>query len=619
MNPEIHLIVLWANARKAEARILADVPKHVEIVARLELSWPGRAENGYQEFYGTYLPDARRKVREAGAGPFLALIVRDLKPRYAYRRTERGMEWLNERIYQMKRRYRNWIGGSHIVHATNSTEEAEHDIWLLTGSTPSDWESGAALARPPRVTPGRREWESLREVFETLGHTVPYVVLRGYDHLPDDYARERDADIDLLVADCRNAAWVLHARKVYPQWSWRPHYEIRVKGEPVRLDLRSIGDGYYCEAWERDLLARRVWSGRGFFVPSAEDAFPSLAYHAVLQKKIATPNLEKVFALARRQGVVPDVASVLAALDAFMSARGYRFTRPTDRTVYYNETLVKRGDVSSEARDVLGVVGLRPSGLPDQLSEGQAVLPKFRFRGTVDGVERTVEYATKRSDTFDTEFRAMEAFHRAAAVHALRPLTWRMSRRGAFLIAEAASGRTLSALLAERAVDAALADCLAASFVGIAEGLKASCVVHRDIQPRNILVTDDGRVRLVGFDLAVLRASYRKEKKFVRKNFRALLERLGGKYAFRPGFWNDGASLTTILAELPQTEGVCTAVERIAALNLPSLRVRPPTKERLSAFGRWLRLSLAAALRPHARSTEKNRIARQFARAVVGF
>ena len=618
MKPEIHLIVLWHNARREEQRILADIPKHVEVVKTLELSWPGKAEDGFQEFYGTYLPDAGRKVREAGEGPFLALVVRDLKPRYAYRRTERGMEWLNERIYQMKRRYRTWIGGSHIVHATNSTEEAEHDIWLLTGSTPSDWESGAALSRPPRVTPGRRDWESLREVFETLGHTVPYVVLRGYDHLPDDYVRERDTDIDLLVADCRNAAWVLHARKVYTQWSWRPHYEIRVKGEPVRLDLRSVGDGYYCEAWERDLLARRVGSGRGFFVPSAEDAFPSLAYHAILQKKIATPNLEKVFSLARSQGGAPDVASVLAALDTFMSVRGYRFTRPTDRTVYYNETLVERGDVASEAKDILGVAGLRPDGLPDQVPEWHAVLPKFRFRGVVDGVERAIEYATKRSDTFDTVFRAMEAFHRAAPVHALRPLTWRMSRRGAFLVAEAAAGRTLSALLAERSVDAALADRLAAAFVGIAEGLKASGVVHRDIQPRNILVTDDGRVVLAGFDLAVLRASYRKEKKFVRKNFRALLGRLGGKYAFRPGFWNDGASLTAILAELPQTEGVRTATERIAALKLPSLRVRPPAKERLSAFGRWLRLSLAAALRPHARATEKNRTARLFARSVAG-
>jgi uncharacterized membrane protein YgcG len=85
--------------------------------------------------------------------------------------------------------------------------------------------------------------------------------------------RERDTDIDVLCEDCRNAAWILHARKVYPHLPYRPHYEIDVAGSLVRLDLRYIGDGYYCEAWERwEDKVTDVGSRRRFFVDDPDNA-----------------------------------------------------------------------------------------------------------------------------------------------------------------------------------------------------------------------------------------------------------------------------------------------------------------------------------------------------------
>ena len=41
VESELHLIVLWENARGEEARILTDIGRHVEIVAKAELAWPG--------------------------------------------------------------------------------------------------------------------------------------------------------------------------------------------------------------------------------------------------------------------------------------------------------------------------------------------------------------------------------------------------------------------------------------------------------------------------------------------------------------------------------------------------------------------------------------------------
>lgn len=611
MTDEIHLLVLWARARKAEARILADIPRHVDIVTTLELAWPGRAEKGFQEFYGTYLPDPRRKVRDAGAGAFLVVVVRDRKPRYAFRRTERGMERLNERIYQMKRRYRNWIGGSHIVHATNSVEEACHDLWLLTGICYDDWASGAWRERAPRVIAGRKGWDSLREAFQTLNVCIPYVVLRGWTYLPDGYDRARDTDIDILAADYRNAAWLLHARKVYPKLLKRPHYEITVAGQPVRLDIRSIGDGYYDTAWQRDILQNRCLLPQGFYVPEGEDAFYSLAYHAILQKRVATPNLDKVFAEAAMRGLGADVASCLTALRHYMAAHGYGFARPSDATVYFNRALAGSVALAAEARDLIGIKVLRPAMLPDEVDETFAVLPRFAFTGELDGITRHVEYAPCPSDTFDTQFRAMQAFYAHAPSHALRPVTWRLAPSGAFLVCEAIDAKPLK----PEEVSAQDADRIAAAFLEIESALREADIVHRAISPRNILVTADRRVVLAGFGFAVLRGAYKKEKRFVRRHFTALLERLGGAYALEPGRWSDAYSLAAILARLPQTPGVKSAALFLAKGADASLVVHAPVREKIKACGRWLKLKLQCACRR--RVSEKLRARLKFARNVL--
>jgi len=589
---EIHLIVLWEKARVAEERILADIPKHVEVVRTLELEWPGDAATAFQEFYGTYLPSPERKVRDAGAGKFLCVVVRDKRCRYAFRRTERGMERLNELVYQMKRRYREWIGGSHIVHASNSVEEARHDLWLLTSIPYEDWQSGAHAAKSPRTIPGRGRWESLRDAFETLNRTMSYVVLRGYDHLPDNYVRERDTDIDVLCEDCRNAAWILHARKVYPHLPYRPHYEIDVAGSHVRLDLRYIGDGYYCEAWERDILKRRVKNERGFYTPGEEDALPSLAYHALLQKKVATPNLCKALRTIEGKGEA-SAAGLLDMLGRFMSERGYRASKPKDTTVYFNAVLDARADLASEARDLIGVEGLSAAKPPRSIPAWHATLPKFAFTGTLDGELRRVEYSPRKSDTFDTQFRSMQAFYLACPEHALRPVTWRMAPSGAYLVSELADGETLADLMSrEGGVVGKTADAVARAFVEISDGLRKADVVHRDVRPENVLVTRDGRIVLTGFDMAILRKGYKKEKKFVRKHFRAMMEGLGEDYVFEPGKWEDVKSLLKILEKLPKSDDVDKAKGKLTSAKSRPLKVRAPGAERISSFFRWIGLSL---------------------------
>ena len=87
MNGELHLVVLWEKARECEERILADIPRHVDVVAKLELSWPGDPTECFGRFYGAKLREAAGKTALCGGGPFLAILVRDTRPRYGWRET----------------------------------------------------------------------------------------------------------------------------------------------------------------------------------------------------------------------------------------------------------------------------------------------------------------------------------------------------------------------------------------------------------------------------------------------------------------------------------------------------------------------------------------------------
>ena len=639
---EIHLFVIWEKARKDEDRILADMRRHVDILATFVQSWPGDPREGFARFYGAKAQLAAGKVESCGGGAFRTVIVREKRPRYGWMKTSRGTEAVNRRMFAMKLRYRKWVGGGHAIHCTNSIAEAMRDIFLLTGRTPDAWRSdvsvdnlvlvpaggvdladpgasikaapdpvddpqGAAelcktvfpvrdlrplrlanriptapfkerifsavaegnvpctvsyltygretlvndwdfsrevvraapdilfrplffrmdengerfgiavreahagrslrdavraglsaeasakiaaqllslvrtlrelkichrdltpdtlvvcddgtlrlrdfafavrlrtgcetraLSRHPEVLAGlgggyrmdagrwsdalaarrcldllpefagkgdvirhlsdcatlhrirlRHKFQllsfarfvrlaarnlvrvvrgkaakekplmtllahafalpvrgedgfnDLQSVFATLDAQGPYVVLRNYEMLPDDFDPTLHGDIDFLVEDEAKAAQILCARKVVKK-PGRVHYEITVAGRPVRLDLRHVGDDYYCEAWERDILSTRRRLPGGFAIPSAENAFHSLVYHARFQKfAIAADYPGKIAACAAEAGVAgKSIDEWTAACVRFLIRRGYAVTRPRDPSVKYNEAAIK--------------------------------------------------------------------------------------------------------------------------------------------------------------------------------------------------------------------------------------------------------------------------------------
>lgn len=146
VKPELHLLILWAKARGAERRILADIPQHAEIVWKGELCFSGDPALAYRKFYGPSLLDERRKLATCGAGPFLVIVVRDAAPRYEIS-DDSGCKpmFCNLTLLGMKTRYRKWTGSGHRVHGTLSPAEFARDVAILTGHTAEEWEKGVPV------------------------------------------------------------------------------------------------------------------------------------------------------------------------------------------------------------------------------------------------------------------------------------------------------------------------------------------------------------------------------------------------------------------------------------------------------------------------------------------
>ncbi len=173
-EPELHLFVIWPKARFAESRIMADLARETDVLWSGEMRFDCDMALAYRRFYGTSLPDERRKVANCGAGAFRVVVVRDCKP--AYDTVDAGgvaPVWCNVRMLALKTRYREWAGRKHRVHGTVKPAEFARDVLMLTGRTADDWRDGVpAGALAPRLPDG---WQAISAAgpFER-GEAVPF-------------------------------------------------------------------------------------------------------------------------------------------------------------------------------------------------------------------------------------------------------------------------------------------------------------------------------------------------------------------------------------------------------------------------------------------------------------
>lgn len=191
-------------------------------------------------------------------------------------------------------------------------------------------------------------FDTVQDVIDLLNkNNVQYLILRNYKNLLEDGIYEGGhEDIDFLVQDSKEVVQLLGAISNRKRED-NTHYHIFVQNNRINLDLRHVGDGYYCQKWQDEMMERRV-KYLCFYVMDDENYYYSLCYHAIIQKrKLTKEYLSRLNSMAEAlsipKGMYGDEEKLIKGLQSFMRKKGYLFTYTEDPSIPLRFRLVNKG------------------------------------------------------------------------------------------------------------------------------------------------------------------------------------------------------------------------------------------------------------------------------------
>ena len=131
--------------------------------------------------------------------------------------------------------------------------------------------------------------------------------------------------------------------KAYPRFVTDDliHYFVNISGIEVEVDVRHVGDDYYCKKWELKMLEskKRI---NNFYVLDDINYYYSLIYHAVLQKDFLSNEYKKrLYRMAQNNMITANSETEqLNELIKFMKKHSYIFCYPDDYCVPLRVNLV---------------------------------------------------------------------------------------------------------------------------------------------------------------------------------------------------------------------------------------------------------------------------------------
>lgn len=338
MNSELHLFVIWSNAKYMEKAIIDDISVRFKVIGIHTIEWnKNRFTSNLIRLYGENLPPNSNKEVLCGNGPFTVVVVMDEQPLYRPRMTSKGSSIVNVNMFDSKEMYRHWTGGGHMIHGTNSDKEFRHDVVLLTGYSKEDYLNKASLNRSILresiyEMPGEDSWRDINQMLYVLNETTDYVVLRNYDGVFRDYSSSIHGDIDILTNNRYLAKIALNAKPTHKS-NRRVQHLVKIGSGGTKIDIRYIGDNYYCKTWEEKILSSRYLDENGIYRASEENYIYPLLYHALVQKKAIADDYMSTFS-----DFFPGCSKteLKDRLLSYMDYHHYYMIEPYDYSVYFN-------------------------------------------------------------------------------------------------------------------------------------------------------------------------------------------------------------------------------------------------------------------------------------------
>ncbi len=232
------------------------------------------------------------------------------------------------------------------------------------------------------------------------------------------------------------------------------------------------------------------------------------------------------------------------------------------------------------------------------------------FEGQSKGRDVIVKCSSKCAWSIGNEFRLASRLHAVAPSVVAEPLAAWTSDDGrrAFVVTEKVSGPSLTELLA-RGVTDGQADGFAADIDRLADALKETGIVHRDLFADNLLLGADGHLKAIDWQLAIDRNDYH-EDPWVARHWKFRYVVFGVNRELGLGVWDDFHALGKILAQLPQTAAVRAVAARLSAEGRTMAFAAPPdamTRLKLRLYAVSLRLQMALRGRRHRKYAQLDR------------
>ena len=232
------------------------------------------------------------------------------------------------------------------------------------------------------------------------------------------------------------------------------------------------------------------------------------------------------------------------------------------------------------------------------------------FEGRFHGRPAVVKCSSTCAWSINNEFRLASRLHAVAPSVVAEPLAVWTSDDGrrAFVVTEKVSGPSLTELLA-RGVTDGQADGFAADIDRLADALKETGIVHRDLFADNLLLGADGHLKAIDWQLAIDRNDYR-EDPWVARHWKFRYVVFGVNRELGLGVWDDFHALGKILAQLPQTAAVRAVAARLSAEGRTMAFAAPPdamTRLKLRLYAVSLRLQMALRGRRHRKYAQLDR------------
>lgn len=572
MQKEMHLIVLWENARYKEREILQDIQKNLRIKECYDVTWtPEMVVSNFGRFYGVKLDEVSSKIAECGNGSFLLIIVEDEEPEYGFAETSRGYKWVNKKLFFLKSKYRLWTGGGHKVHATNSVVETSHDLTLLIGknyedyqkSSPEIWDGQYKVLT--RDLQGASGWKSFEELFYVLQNTSRYVLLRGEDIIKTLCVSEKHGDIDILTDDYDNLTRLINGVPVINVY--RPHFEVSVGGLPYCFDVWDVRRRYYDSCWMKDMLDTAI-SIDGICFLSAENKFYELIYHVLVHKPSAAKDYYQAaeMMLKNLQGDrIFDAEKYDFPFDyyytllcCFMKAHGYTFSCPDDKSLFYRKDIARIDEITNYLQKNYFIMDIQPYMMHHCTGSGY-----MYFVGNYQETRLFIKWGGLGA-ACKTEFKYAQMFCALNSAFFLTPYFYECDGDKKFVALEYCKSCSLEQILHDGVLEEAQKEKLLSELKELSLILERARCIHRDIKPSNILITESGQLKLIDYQFVLPLKSYT-VKEILQQDLMHI-SNLGEEYALGSFKWDDFYSIAKIMKEIGVSSASQKALNEVEAL-----------------------------------------------------